>query len=174
MDRKYSEPQPSDRGVAHEHREANPGEPFNPWHEACGFYPQDVLGRQRKLLDATGNLKMVTAGQKRLYERLVRFAGKDGRCFPSQDTLARELGRSDRQVRKDLASLESFKLLRHTWRDGRRNNNYEFLWHPIFDNRNHRSAQVSESSPSERNSSSAQTESDGAVDRNPNTAQPYN
>jgi hypothetical protein len=38
------------------------GEPFNPWHEAFGFYPQDVLGRQRKLLEAAGNLKMVLQG----------------------------------------------------------------------------------------------------------------
>src|SRR3989442_35564 len=132
------------------------GDPFNPWHQSCGFYPQDVLSRHRKLPDATGNLKVVTPGQKQLYERLVRFAGRDGRCFPSQDTLARELGRSDRQIRKDLARLESFKLLRHTWRDGRRSNTYEFLWHPIFDERNHCSAQGGRINAIDRNQSSAQ------------------
>jgi hypothetical protein len=37
------------------------GEPFNPWHKACGFYPPDVVARQRNLTD----------GQKRLYERAL-------------------------------------------------------------------------------------------------------
>jgi hypothetical protein len=45
-----------------------PGELFNPWRNACGFYPQDVLGRQRKLLDAAANLKMVNAGQNRVMQ----------------------------------------------------------------------------------------------------------
>jgi len=44
----------------------NPRAEFNPWRGACGFYPPDVVGRQKTLTD----------GQKRLYERLVRFAGR--------------------------------------------------------------------------------------------------
>ena len=42
-----------------------PGELFNPWRNARGFSPQDVLGRQLQFLDEAGNLKIVTAGQKR-------------------------------------------------------------------------------------------------------------
>jgi hypothetical protein len=103
------------------------GEPFNPWHGACGFFPQDVLGRQQELPVAAGTLQMVTDGQKRLYERLVQFAGTNGRCFPSQSTLASELGKSERQIRKDLVKLEQFRLIRHLWRQGRRSNTYEFL-----------------------------------------------
>jgi hypothetical protein len=28
------------------------GEPFSPWRGACGFYPPDVVGRQRRLTEA--------------------------------------------------------------------------------------------------------------------------
>ena len=99
-----------------------PGEAFNPSHAACGFYPQDVIGRLRWLTD----------GQKRLYERLVRYAGRNGKYFRSQVTLARELGKTDRQVRKDLKRLEDLALLTHHVRDGRRSNTYHFLWHEAF------------------------------------------
>jgi Helix-turn-helix domain len=95
---------------------------------------------------------MVTDGQKRLYERLVRFAGTDGRCFPSQSTLANALGKSERQIRKDLVKLEQFRLIRHLWRDGRRNNTYEFLWHRIFDERYCSAGQPKEAVEAERNS----------------------
>jgi hypothetical protein len=93
------------------------GESFNPWRESCGFYPPDVIGRARWLTD----------GQKRLYERLVRFAGRDGHCFPSQLVLARELGKTDRQIRKDIRKLEDLKLIGHQFRNGRRSNTYAFL-----------------------------------------------
>ena len=45
------------------------GEPVNPWRKVCGFYPPDVVTRQRNL----------TEGQKRLYERAVRWAGNPSR-----------------------------------------------------------------------------------------------
>jgi hypothetical protein len=59
-----------------------PGDEFNPWRGACGFYPPDAVGRQKTLTD----------GQKRAYERLVRYAGQNGDCFPQLQTLADELG----------------------------------------------------------------------------------
>lgn len=99
------------------------GEPFNPWHEACGFWPEDIVDRQRDLGD----------GPKRAYRRLKRFAGSNGSCFPSQETLARELGKGERQVRRDLDALEAARLIASVSRDGRRSNTYVFLWHPIFE-----------------------------------------
>ena len=117
---------------------------------------------------------MVTDGQKRLYERLVRFAGTNGRCFPSQTTLARELGKSERQVRKDLVKLEQYRLIRHLWREGRRSNTYEFLWHQIFDERNRSAAQEREAVEPERNSASVQRKAEAAatiIDRNQDTGQ---
>jgi helix-turn-helix protein len=133
------------------------GDPFNPWSGGCGFFPQDVVGRQSRLTNASGNPKPITDGPKRLYERLVRFAGRDGKCFPGQEKLAAELGKSVRQVRRDLAELEAFGLIRHAWRDGRRSNTYEFLWHGIFESeRTCMSAQSGDEHSVERTSLSGQ------------------
>jgi hypothetical protein len=104
------------------------GEPFNPWRgdertPGCGFYPPEVVNMQRSLTD----------GPKRVYERLVRFAGRDGHCYPSQEKLAEVLGKSSRQIRRDLETLEAAKLIEHRNRDGRRSNTYVFLWHQMFD-----------------------------------------
>ena len=103
------------------------GDAFNPWRgdektPGCGFNPADVVGLQRSLTD----------GQKRLYERLVRFAGRDGNCYPSQETLAELLGKSERQIRRDLKALEEGRLISHRYRDERRSNTYVFLWHEMF------------------------------------------
>ncbi len=104
------------------------GQPFNPWRgdertPGCGFYAADVIARQRTLTD----------GQKRLYERLVRYAGRDGHCYPSQRQLADDLGKCERQIRSDLQKLEEARLIGHRSRDGRRSNTYVFLWHEMFD-----------------------------------------
>jgi hypothetical protein len=146
------------RRTGTDHRR-NIGQPFNPWREVCGFYPQDVVGRQRKLVDSSGVETAITGNQKRLFDRLVRFAGMDARCFPSQERLAYELGESERQVRKDLAKLESFGLVRHAWREGRRSNTYEFLWHPIYElERNQGFDKMGTPDSVERNCSSSQPE----------------
>ena len=98
------------------------GEAFNPWHEVCGFYPPDVVARRRDL----------TNGQKRLYERGVRWAGQNGVFWYGFDRIAAELGKSVRQVKDDMAALEAKGLIRHVRR--RRNSNvYSFLWHPMFE-----------------------------------------
>src|SRR5579872_6469604 len=118
------------------------GEPFNPFRGICGFYPPDTVGAQRARRRTIGGKRTIstnrkntdlTDGQKRLYERLVRFAGRDGRCFPSQERLAECLGKSERQIRYDLEALQRFGLIRSRKRDGKRFNTYEFLWHEIFD-----------------------------------------
>jgi hypothetical protein len=98
-------------------------EPFNPSYEACGFWPEDVVDRQHGLGD----------GPKRAYRRLRRFAGVNGFCFPSQETLAGELGKGERQVRRDLDALEAAGLIASVSRDGRRSNTYIFLWHRMFE-----------------------------------------
>jgi DNA-binding Lrp family transcriptional regulator len=98
------------------------GEPFNPWHKACGFYPPDIVARQRDLTD----------GQKRLYERAVRWAGRNGRFWYGFETIAEALGKSVRQVKRDMAELEARGLIGHTRR--RYNSNlYIFPWHSIFE-----------------------------------------
>lgn len=98
------------------------GKPFNPWHEVCGFYPPDIVGRQRDLTD----------GQKRLYERGVRWAGKNGSFWYGFDRIAEELGKSVRQVKDDMRVLEKRGLVSHK-RRRRQSNRYVFLWHSILE-----------------------------------------
>jgi hypothetical protein len=106
------------------------GQPFNPSRHVCGFYPPDTVG---KLPGFEQGRRQLTDGQKRLYERLVRFAGLNGACFPSHQRLAAELGKTDRQIRNDLKRLESFRLIAHVRGAGRRSNTYQFLWHAVFE-----------------------------------------
>jgi hypothetical protein len=88
--------------------------------------------------DLVSRIPNLATGPKLLYGKLVRFAGRDGRCFPSQETLATELGRSERQIRRDSAKLKNARLIR-TRRRGRYrggnglSNEYEFIWHADFD-----------------------------------------
>ena len=98
------------------------GTPFNPNREICGFYGPDIVGRQHDLQD----------GPKRLYERAVRWAGKNGAFWYSFPTMAAELGKCERQVRSDMAALEAYGLIAHRRRQ-RQSNRYVFLWHPVFE-----------------------------------------
>jgi AraC-like DNA-binding protein len=98
------------------------GEPFNPFHEVSGFYPPDIVARRLDLTD----------GEKRLYERAVRWAGKNSRFWYSFSTMAKELGKSVRQVKRDMATLEGISLLVHQRRGRRQSNIYLFLYHQMF------------------------------------------
>jgi hypothetical protein len=98
------------------------GQPFNPWHKVCGLYPPDIVGRQRDLTD----------GQKRLYERAVRWAGKNGVFWHGFKAMAEALGKSPRQVKDDMAALEAKGLISH-FRRRRNSNVYSFLWHSMFE-----------------------------------------
>ena len=80
-----------------------------------------------------GRQKTLTDGQKRVYERLVRFAGQNGDCFPQLQTLADELGKSLSQLKRDIGKLEEIQLIAHKSRAGRKSNTYVFLWHAWFD-----------------------------------------
>jgi hypothetical protein len=99
------------------------GQPFNPCREICGFYPPDIVARQTDLAD----------GPKRLYERSVRWAGSNGAFWYSFETMATELGKCSRQVKRDMAKLERYGLLAHERRGKRRSNLYRFLYHPVFE-----------------------------------------
>jgi hypothetical protein len=98
------------------------GQSFDPWRKTCGFYAPDIVGRQRNLTD----------GQKRLYERSVRWAGQNGNFWYSFETIAEALGKSVRQVKDDMAALEAKGLLKHV-RRRRQSNLYFFLWHSMFE-----------------------------------------
>jgi hypothetical protein len=106
------------------HSEESPqvGQAFNPCRKVCGFYPPDIVGRQHDLND----------GPKRLYERMVRWAGKQGMCWYGFEAMADELGKSVAQVKRDMKALEGYGLVRHTRRGKRLSNSYEFLYQLIF------------------------------------------
>jgi len=65
----------------------NIGDPFNPYGMFNGIWVPEALLRCPDL----------SPSAKLLYGRLARFAGENGRCFPSVETLAVELGMTARQ-----------------------------------------------------------------------------
>src|SRR5579871_3391036 len=77
-----------------------PGQPFNPYRFFHGIFIPEALVRYGGL----------SPGAKIAYGRLVRYAGQDGECHPRQQTLAREIGVSDRQVRTYLQELTSHRF----------------------------------------------------------------
>jgi len=108
------------------------GEPFNPRYEACGFHPEEIVARRRDLTD----------GQKWLYDRMVRWARSSngerpneraGEIWRSHENMAMELGKSAKQIGRDIARLEAVHLIAHGKRDGRKSNTYRFLFHASFE-----------------------------------------
>jgi hypothetical protein len=128
------------------------GKPFDPCRERCGFYAPDIVARQRALKD----------GPKRLYERLVRWAGKNGECWYGVETIANALGKSERQVRYDINTLERLKLIDHRWRDGRRSNTYVFLFHHWFERQSTAAQIESATAESERQPAAGRTNLSGS------------
>jgi AraC-like DNA-binding protein len=99
------------------------GDRFNPYRMFVGaFLPNWLLQREE-----------VSMGAKVVYARLAQFAGEKGKAFPKVETIAREVGLSERQVQRYLAELEEHSLI------GRRNraaemkpSDYFFLAHAWF------------------------------------------
>jgi hypothetical protein len=98
--------------------------------QTCGFRPADVV-------DALSDLR---DGPKRLYRYLCRRIGKNEYCWPAVSTVARDLGKSVRQVQYDAKKLEHRELI---WRQSGgpgRTTRYYALDNPIF----HRGADAEE------------------------------
>ena len=94
------------------------GAPFNPYKVFQGvFAPYWILEHRG-----------IGTGAKLCYIRLLGFAGKDARCYPSLETLGKSLGVSDRQARDYVKELERIGLITSEQRGLRRTNIYLFLW----------------------------------------------
>jgi hypothetical protein len=110
---------------AAEHRSALPlqvGEVFNPFQLFVGaMIPSAVLRNP----DLSPSAKLVFA-------RLAQFAGRQGKAWPSDQTLGREVGLGDRQTRRCVAELEHYGLIRRVSRTGH-SSLFEFLWHTIYE-----------------------------------------
>ena len=90
--------------------------PYKLFHGA--FVPNWLLSRAE-----------VSDSAKLVFARLCQYAGEQGKAFPLQDTLAKELGKSRRSVRRCVAELVTNRLIRSV-RTGRKSSNlYEFVWH---------------------------------------------
>lgn len=72
----------------------------------------------------------LSPGAKLIYVRLLQFFGKSGHCFPGQEKLGREVGLSDRQVRRHLKELHRNGLIETERRGWNSSNDYYFLEHP--------------------------------------------
>ena len=102
------------------------GAPFNPYRVFQGAFAPFWLIEH----------KVLGAGAKLCYIRLLGFAGKDGHCYPSLETLGRSLGVSERQVRCYIRELEKAGLIAVEQRGLRRTNVYLFLWTAELDSLN--------------------------------------
>jgi hypothetical protein len=144
-----------------------PGQPFNPYGMFTGIFIQEALVR----------CASISAGAKLAWGRLARYAGADGRCYPTMKTLAEEIGVGERQAQKYVAELERKKLIRRVSRfrgRGQTSNSFEFLWHTVFqegvndrsgEGVNNRSGEgVNDSSPKESQSEESQPEESHNID----------
>lgn len=71
----------------------------------------------------------LSPGAKLCYGRLLQYSGKDGKCFPLQDTLGEALGVSRRTVGRYIEELVCHKLLVSGRRGTKASNLYQFLEH---------------------------------------------
>lgn len=104
------------------------GQPFNPYQTFTGIFIPECLVKYRG----------ITASSKICYGRLARYAGKDGEAYPSQETLAAEIGLDKRQCVRVLNMLEKEGFIRRIVPTGpdrwlHKTTHYVFLWHPVFD-----------------------------------------
>ncbi len=78
--------------------------------------------------------KGIAGGAKRVYGKLVQFAGKNGKTFPSQKWLARKHGTSRQAVNTHIAELKENGLIETESRGYGRSLSYYFLWHEKIGN----------------------------------------
>lgn len=104
------------------------GEPFNPHGLFVGVFIPNVL-LESGCLSPTAML---------LWARMAQFAGRGGRCFPKQTTLAKSLHITTGRVKQLVKELEEKEFIRIAKPDGKARllhapNEYQFLWHPAFE-----------------------------------------
>lgn len=75
----------------------------------------------------------ISEGAKLFYGLLRKYAGKDGRCFPKQKTLARAMHCTVREIQLRIKELKNIGVLRVARPSGHRKSaSYEFLWKSIL------------------------------------------
>jgi hypothetical protein len=97
------------------------GQHFNPFNVFTGLHIPEVLARYRGISPLA----------KIAWGRLARYSGRDGRCFPSVQTLGAEIGVGERWARKVLAELEHEGFIRREYQKGAVTQ-YVFLLHAVL------------------------------------------
>jgi len=80
----------------------------------------------------------LSSSAKILWSILVYHAGRDGKCFPSQELLAEEMSLSRQQINNLIRELVQAKFIKINKPQGQEvllhfNNSYSFLLHPILE-----------------------------------------
>ena len=92
---------------------------YNPYRMFVGaFVPNWLMERQE-----------ISPGAKLCFARLAQYAGKNGRAFPAQETLAAALGVTVRQVQRYIAELIKAGLIETRQERKGTPNHYVFLEH---------------------------------------------
>lgn len=76
--------------------------------------------------------KELTASDKLVYARLSQYAGKNGECYPKQETIAEECGMGERTVVTSIKSLVEHGFLEVERRGQGKTNCYYFLENGLF------------------------------------------
>lgn len=98
------------------------GDVFNPFSLFDGaLVPSEIL-KSPELLPS----------EKLVFARLMQFAGGKGKAWPSIERVAEEVALSVPQARRCVSALESKGFIRRLARSGR-SNEFEFLWHPMYE-----------------------------------------
>lgn len=100
---------------------------INPYKMFKGAFIPNALMEHRGLSQSA----------KLLWARLAQYAGRDGRCFPSLDKLADDIGLSRSMIRKVVKELKDNKFIAVKHASGKdrllhQPSEYFFLDHPIF------------------------------------------
>ncbi len=100
----------------------NPGDFYNPERLFTGIFIPDAMVRMSTL----------SPGAKLLFGRLCWHINDEGDCFPTRETLGKEIGMSESSIRDFLRELEAEKFVARL-RSGPQANYYKFPWHPLLD-----------------------------------------
>ena len=71
----------------------------------------------------------INSTDKLVYAKLCQYAGKDGKCYPSQERLSEDLGFSRQHISIAIKNLIREKLIITTRTGLGKNNEYKFLMH---------------------------------------------
>ena len=71
----------------------------------------------------------ISPGAKLCYARLCQYSGKNGLCFPKQETIAQEIGCSTRQIQRYIRELTIQKLIKSEKKTFNSPKTYSFIWH---------------------------------------------